>query len=114
MKQILINLLSNAVKFTPHGGAVTLATHASNAGLTFTVRDTGVGIAPNDISRVLKPFVQVDGRLSRTHEGTGLGLPLADALVRLHGGTMNIESTVDVGTTVTVRLPHSRLKPQPS
>jgi len=74
------------------------------------VADTGIGIAPGDLERVMQPFAQVDSRLNRRYEGTGLGLPLTRGLVELHGGTMTIESELDRGTTVTVRLPAERLR----
>ena len=70
--------------------------------------DTGIGIAADDIPKALARFQQIDGRLSREFEGTGLGLPLTKALVELHGGTLDLQSQVDSGTTVTVRLPAKR------
>ena len=109
LKQILINLLSNAVKFTPAGGRVTLSAHADAKGVMISVADTGIGIAPADISRALTPFMQVENSLSRRFEGTGLGLPLADSLTRLHGGTLTLASNVGQGTTVTVTLPANRV-----
>jgi signal transduction histidine kinase len=106
LKQILLNLLSNAVKFTPTGGTVTARLRAlTHAGVEFVVRDTGVGIAAADLPRLMKPFEQAAHGYSKRNGGTGLGLPLVDALVRLHGGTFHVESAVGVGTTVTVRLP---------
>ena len=106
LKQILLNLLSNAVKFTPDGGTVTVRLRAlAHAGVEFIVRDSGIGIAAADLPRLMKPFEQaVQGYSLRN--GTGLGLPIVDALVRLHGGTFDVESTVGVGTAVTVRLPN--------
>jgi signal transduction histidine kinase len=73
------------------------------------VRDTGIGMAPEDIPRALEPFGQIDSRLARKYEGTGLGLPLSKALVELHGGKLEIESEPGVGTTVTVLLPPERI-----
>jgi signal transduction histidine kinase len=111
LKQIVINLLSNAVKFTPAGGRVELAARiASDGDLLIRVTDTGIGIAPADIDRVMEPFGQVDSHLNRKYEGTGLGLPLARGLAELHGGTLTLESRLNVGTTVTVRLPRYRLR----
>ena len=111
LKQILLNLLSNAVKFTPGGGRVELSARIDETGdLLLAVADTGIGIAPGDLERVMQPFAQVDSRLNRRYEGTGLGLPLTRGLVELHGGTMTIESELDRGTTVTVRLPAERLR----
>ncbi len=110
LKQILINLLSNAIKFTPPAGHVRLTARPDPAGdLRLVVCDTGIGIAPDDISRVMEPFSQVDSRLRRGHDGTGLGLALTRGLVELHGGTLTLESTLGKGTTVTVRLPGARL-----
>ncbi len=109
-KQILVNLLSNAIKFTPAGGEVTLrAACRPDSGWTFQIIDTGIGIAPADIPKALAPFEQVDGRLDRKYEGTGLGLPLTKALVEIHGGALFLQSQVGEGTTVTVRLPGARI-----
>jgi signal transduction histidine kinase len=106
LKQILLNLLSNAVKFTPEDGAVTVQARGLGDGTAeFTVRDTGIGIAPADLPRIMKPFEQAARGYARRNGGTGLGLPLVDCLVRLHGGTVTVESTLGEGTTVTVRLP---------
>ncbi|MGH7185206.1 MAG: sensor histidine kinase, partial [Pseudomonadota bacterium] len=106
MKQILINLLSNAVKFTPAGGDVTIrARRDKNGDFLVSVHDTGIGIAEQDISKALASFSQVDSPMTRKLAGTGLGLPLVRRLAELHDGTMQLESKVNVGTTVTVRLP---------
>jgi signal transduction histidine kinase len=113
LHQVLLNLLSNAVKFTPAGGAVQVAVRRSNDGLVITVADTGIGMAAEDIPTALERFGQVDSRLSRAYEGTGLGLPLAKQLVELHGGTLAIESVVGRGTTVTIALPAARLSQIP-
>ena len=110
MKQVLLNLLSNAVKFTGPKGTVTLkAWCGANSGHVFQIADTGIGIALDDIPRVLTPFQQVSGELNRKYEGTGLGLPLAKALVELHGGSLDLQSRLGVGTTVTVQLPNKRV-----
>ena len=109
-KQILINLLTNAVKFTPNGGRVTLDIHQTReGGMDFVVSDTGVGIPKDKIATAMEPFMQIDGGLSRQREGTGLGLPLSDKLMRLHGGELIIESEENHGTTVTMRLPASSM-----
>ena len=109
--QIVINLLSNAIKFTPEGGKVTLTAEIEGDGsLKLTVSDTGIGIAADDLERAMAPFSQVDSAYCRTHEGTGLGLPISRALAELHGGTLVMESEPDVGTTVIVRFPSERLR----
>jgi signal transduction histidine kinase len=113
LRQILINLLSNAVKFTPEGGRVHVSTSVTSQGIVIAVSDTGIGMTPDHISKALEPFRQIDSKLSRKYEGTGLGLPLAKHLVELHGGTLSIESKVNVGTTVTVALPPERVADQP-
>ena len=106
LKQILINLVANAVKFTLQGGRVELSARVDDGGaLVFEVNDTGIGIAAQDIPRALASFGQVDSRMNRRFEGTGLGLPLAKSLTELHGGTFELASQPDVGTRVTVRLP---------
>ncbi len=113
LKQILANLLSNGIKFTPAGGKVSLRswfdTDDTDRGHVFQVADTGIGIALEDIPKALAPFQQIDSRLSREHEGTGLGLPLTKALVELHGGTLDIQSEVGVGTTVTLHFAPNRM-----
>jgi signal transduction histidine kinase len=109
MRQILINLLSNAVKFTPEGGKIRVSSFLKNDGLAIEVSDTGIGIAAEDMAKVMTSFGQVESKISRKYEGSGLGLPLAKHLVELHGGTMTIESQVDVGTTVTIVLPSDRI-----
>jgi len=109
-KQILINLLSNAIKFTPAGGEVTIGVWASaEDGYVFQVSDTGIGIAPEDVAIALTPFKQLDSDLNRKFDGTGLGLPLTKSLAEMHGGSLELESAVGVGTTVTVRLPAGRI-----
>ena len=111
VKQILLNLLSNAVKFTPEGGQVTIEAGLNGAGdLAIAVRDTGIGIAPEHMDVILRPFGQVDAKLERKYEGTGLGLPLVKAMTELHGGRLEIASTPGQGTTVTVTLPAARVE----
>jgi PAS domain S-box-containing protein len=108
--QILANLLQNAVKFTPAGGTVALEVSADRARdlIRFAVRDDGIGIAEPDCARLFKPFTQVDGRLSRTHGGIGLGLTLVRRLVDLHHGGIEVESEPGAGSRFTVSLPWSR------
>jgi len=105
VKQVLINLLSNAVKFTPRGGRVTVTVEREDAHVTFTVKDTGVGIAEHDLQHVGDPFFQVRTAYDRPHDGTGLGLSIVKGLVALHGGELTIRSRVGAGTTVAIRLP---------
>jgi signal transduction histidine kinase len=109
IKQILINLISNALKFTPAGGQVAVTAGLVPAGLAMAVSDSGIGIAPEDIPKVMERFGMVDSSMSRQHTGTGLGLPLSKQLAELHGGSLALESTLNVGTTVTVTLPAERL-----
>ncbi|MFM2128546.1 MAG: hypothetical protein RL477_92 [Pseudomonadota bacterium] len=111
IKQILLNLVSNAVKFTPRGGRIKIGiAPAVDGSLTIVIADTGIGIAPNAIERVLERFGQVENSHTRHYEGTGLGLPIAKSLVELHGGTLEIESEPGVGTTARVNLPPSRVR----
>ncbi len=107
LKQVLLNLLSNSVKFTPAGGEVRCHAWSDvvTGALHIQVRDTGIGIAPKDISRVMTPFGQVDSALSRKYEGTGLGLPLSKKYVESMGGQFTIESEPNVGTNVTIIFP---------
>ncbi|WP_439816359.1 sensor histidine kinase [Zavarzinia sp. CC-PAN008] len=110
LKQVMLNLLSNALKYTPAGGSVTVSTGlAPRDRLLIEVRDTGIGISPDDRDVVLQPFGQVANAQNRTKAGTGLGLPLTKRLVELHGGTMEIDSVPNQGTTVRVYLPADRL-----
>ncbi len=105
LRQVLINLLSNAVKFTPGGGRVTVSADRTGAWVTLQVSDSGIGIAPDNLETVFQPFFQVDSRLERSFEGTGLGLPLSRALVEAHGGTLHLESEPGEGARAVVRLP---------
>jgi signal transduction histidine kinase len=109
MRQVLINLLSNAVKFTPEGGKVRVSSFRTNVGLAIAVSDTGIGMASEEIPKALEEFGQIDSKISRQYAGTGLGLPLAKHLIELHSGTLTIKSEVNVGTTVTIVLPHERI-----
>lgn len=108
IKQILLNLLSNAVKFTPADGKVAVRVGLDGGAVVLTVHDTGIGIAPEDIPRILEPFGQVESSLTRGHEGTGLGLTLVKRLTEKHGGSLAIASAPGAGTTVTVRFPPER------
>ena len=109
LEQVIGNLLSNALKFTPEGGkvcvAVRRATHEGAPAAEIAVKDTGPGIAKKDLERIFDRFEQVDGSVTRAHEGAGIGLALARELVELHGGTISAESELGFGSTFTVRLP---------
>jgi signal transduction histidine kinase len=109
LRQILLNLLSNAIKFTPRDGAITLSAERHGTDIAIVVADTGIGMAPEHIGVALARFGQVDNRLARRYEGTGLGLPLVKRLVELHGGKLAIDSALGRGTTVTVLLPADRV-----
>jgi len=104
VKQIALNLLSNALKFTPTGGAITVTVEAVGPYLELIVSDTGVGVAPEDVKRLGRPFEQA-GDADQRSQGTGLGLSLVRAFAELHGGRMSIDSTLGEGTAVTVRMP---------
>ena len=108
LQRLLVELLSNAVKFTPAGGRVVLeaADDPEAMMFRFTVRDTGIGIAPPDIGRLFRPFVQLDSQLSRNHEGAGLGLAVARGLARLHDGDIHVEAEIGKGSRFIVTLPH--------
>jgi two-component system cell cycle sensor histidine kinase PleC len=110
LRQVLTNLISNAIKFTPQGGAVAIEGHRlASGGAMLVVRDTGIGMTGEEILVALTPFGQVDGSRTRWREGTGLGLPIAKALVELHGGTLSIDSRKGEGTSVAICLPPSHL-----
>jgi signal transduction histidine kinase len=106
IKQILINLLSNAIKFTEAGGTIDIAAGPDDRrGYVVSVVDTGIGIAPDDLPKVIEPFGQVHNVLTRKNSCTGLGLPLSKALAEMHGASFELESAPGVGTTVTMRFP---------
>ncbi len=105
VKQILLNLLSNAVKFTPDGGRVTVRGRTSGETVMIAIEDTGIGIPPNALKNLGRPFEQVESQFTKSHQGSGLGLAIAKSLVELHGGAMRIRSSPGVGTIVGVRLP---------
>ncbi|MBD2211800.1 PAS domain S-box protein [Calothrix sp. FACHB-156] len=104
VKQMLLNLLTNAIKFTP-AGTVSLEVKKVSNGISFTVADTGIGIDPNNFKFLFQPFKQLDSRLNRQYEGTGLGLALTRKLARLHGGDVTVESALGQGSRFTLFLP---------
>jgi two-component system cell cycle sensor histidine kinase PleC len=114
LKQVVLNLLSNAVKFTPTGGRITMRSRVmmerrcgAGAGsrLVLGIADSGIGIAPEALARLGRPFEQVESQLTKSYHGSGLGLAIAKSLVELHGGRMRIRSTLGKGTLVLVHLP---------
>ncbi|MDY7008724.1 MAG: ATP-binding protein [Cyanobacteriota bacterium] len=109
VKQILFNLLSNAIKFTPSGGNVTLKAIGDQNTVIFQVEDTGIGISEEQKSLLFKKFQQLDSPYNRQQGGTGLGLALTKQLVELHGGIIEVESALNVGSTFTVKLPTQTL-----
>ena len=114
IKQILLNLVSNAVKFTPEGGWVTIAAHyRGGRGVRIAVSDSGIGMSQADIEKALSPFGQIDSRIARNHQGTGLGLPISRSYAELHGGELIVASALGQGTRVTLLLPESRIAQTP-
>jgi len=105
IKQIAVNLLSNAVKFTPDGGKVIVRSRKRNNTVILTIADTGIGIAPQSLAKLGRPFEQVESQLTKSYHGSGLGLAIAKSLANLHGGSMKLRSRLGIGTTVCVRLP---------
>ena len=118
LHELVSNLADNAIRYTPPGGSVQLrvSRHESGVlrgelgGVLLEVLDSGPGIPAADMDKVFMPFGQVESAMSRRHDGTGLGLPLSLALIEIHDGRLTLESTPSVGTTVTVRLPASRVR----
>ncbi len=113
LKQILVNLLSNAVKFTPEGGRMGLEVEPEGDLISFSVWDSGIGISPDDLTKLFQPFVQLDSKLSREYAGTGLGLSLAQRLAILHGGRIEVKSEPGSGSRFTVYLPVAEAGTEP-
>jgi len=111
-RQILLNLLSNAMKFTPRGGSLTIASVVRNDRVEISVADSGVGIPPDKLESIFEPFVQIDSRLTRTHEGVGLGLAISRDLARAMGGDLTAASTLGEGACFTLTLPLSAPAPK--
>ncbi|HEY3951374.1 PAS domain-containing sensor histidine kinase [Phenylobacterium sp.] len=109
VKQVLLNLLSNAIKFTPRGGTITIGAERREDPLGERVRvivqDTGIGIPPEDLARLAKPFEQIEGQHTKTQQGTGLGLALTKSLVEMHGGLLDLRSAPGQGTSAMFSLP---------
>ncbi|MBD2213841.1 GAF domain-containing protein [Nostoc linckia FACHB-104] len=122
IRQVLINLLNNAVKFTPEGGQITLEVNQLAPDITtndsspqhflqIAVKDTGIGIAQENINKLFKPFIQIDSALNRQYAGTGLGLSLVKRIVELHGGRVGLSSELGVGSCFTIELPYTAVAP---
>jgi two-component system cell cycle sensor histidine kinase PleC len=111
-KQIIVNLLSNAVKFTPDGGKVVVRSRLLKDSIVLMIADTGIGIAPNSLRRLGRPFEQVESQLTKTYHGSGLGLAIARSLTSLHGGSMRLRSKLGTGTVVCITLPCDARKPE--
>jgi signal transduction histidine kinase len=110
LKQVILNLLSNSVKFTEARGRIGIESVLDSRGdLVIAIKDTGIGIPPEQVGKVLEPFEQVEDHLTRENEGTGLGLPIARALIELHGGELVLSSELGLGTTAMLRLPRDRV-----
>jgi two-component system sensor histidine kinase VicK len=106
--QVIDNLLSNALKFTPEGGEVTLDTEGSNGSVRLVVADTGVGMRPDEISRLFERFYRTDAVTMQAIQGSGLGLSISKTIVEAHGGTITADSQLGVGTSMTIELPTGR------
>ncbi|MDA8231721.1 MAG: ATP-binding protein [Magnetospirillum sp.] len=113
LKQILLNIVSNAAKFTGEDGHIGVHAWVEDGAVSIAVADDGIGIEPQDIPLVLQPFGQVESALSRTHDGTGLGLPLAKGFMELHGGTLTLSSEPGKGTRVVLTFPPARTVVRP-
>ena len=109
-RQVFVNLIGNAIKFTPRGGTIEIfGQFDRQVGLRITVADNGIGIAPENLSRVLQPFEQVDHSFSRQHQGTGLGLALVKAIMELHSGSLELRSGLGIGTKAEIIFPRERV-----
>jgi hypothetical protein len=114
VRQVLINLLNNAVKFTPEGGTISLTVSLQAPKppntfpcLRFAIADTGIGITPDNLTKLFRPFIQIDSALNRQYEGTGLGLALVKQIVELHGGEVGVTSQWGEGSCFTVDFPYN-------
>jgi two-component system cell cycle sensor histidine kinase PleC len=108
---VLLNILSNAVKFTPRAGRVRLSARADRqSGIELLIEDTGIGMSEEELAIALQPFGQVQNAMSRVHQGTGLGIPISQRLLELHGGALRVESALGEGTKVRLSLPAERVR----
>ena len=108
LERVFINLFSNALKFTPARGTIALTVARDGDRLTVSVRDTGLGIAPQDLPKIFEEFFRADNPVNRERKGTGLGLSLVKRIVEAHGGRIRVESALGKGTTFTFTLPRTR------
>nr|WP_298682720.1 PAS domain-containing sensor histidine kinase [uncultured Dongia sp.] len=108
LRQMIVNVVNNAIKFTLAGGTVMITAHQAQGNIVIDIADSGIGMTPDQIKIALQPFGQVATDSPYAQVGTGLGLPIVDSLVALHGGTLDIQSTPNVGTTITLTLPKVR------
>lgn len=110
IKQVLFNLLSNATKFTPEGGSihVSAAFTGDKEFARISVKDTGIGISPENLGKLFQPFMQLDSSYTKKYEGTGLGLSLCKKIIELHGGSIWAESEVGKGSIFTFTVPNKR------
>ena len=105
LKQIILNLVNNAFRYTPEGGKITIEARQEGNDLMFSVQDTGMGIAPEDVDKIFERFYRTDRSRDRESGGSGLGLAITKALVEAHGGWIKVASKVNEGSTFTVMLP---------
>ena len=110
LRQVLINLLANAVKFTPDGGFIRVTATVIDGAPILVVKDMGIGIVPEDIEAVLRPFERAKTQDRLAQEGTGIGLPLSKSIMELHGGSLHLSSELGLGTEVIARMPPNRLR----
>ena len=111
IRQVIINLLNNAVKFTPLQGEISLEVIKKTECVEIAIRDTGIGIAPEDLEKIFQPFIQVDSALNRQYRGTGLGLALVKKIVEMHNGQVKVTSKIGEGSCFTVSLPYDESTP---
>jgi signal transduction histidine kinase len=112
IREMLLNIVTNAIKYTPRGGSLVLALEENEDAVTFTVRDTGIGIAAGDLPHIFERFWRADPARSRTGErpGVGLGLAIAKWIVEAHGGSITVQSRPARGTMFIIRLPKARVE----
>lgn len=109
-RQIFVNLLFNSIKFTPSGGTISISSNYSDQnGVTITFKDTGIGMVESDLKKVMEPFSQLENHLTKSHGGTGLGLPLVKSFIEMHQGTLELKSELGVGTTAIITVPSARV-----